>query len=173
MSIQLDPWSLFLLRGSLGRTSWHKEQPKLAVMFKVGRYNYPTLIAHLFVKEILGQASRLSYASLTRLSSHIVCESLACKTTPLSLHETMVTVTVQSQINTEILIYEYWKYVATSPDNVSTLLCSLRRNPCGRIPKLPWRALATSEWGQEELVSGTSIHHSAVEPSEMNQTYSG
>ena len=63
--------------------------------------------------------------------------------------------------------------VCTSPEKVSILSCSLRRNPCGTNPKLPWRALATSEWGQEELVSGTSIHHSAVEPSEMNQTYSG
>ena len=49
-------------------------------MFKVGRYNYHTLITHLFVQEIPGQASRLSYASLTRLSSRVSCESLACET---------------------------------------------------------------------------------------------
>ena len=57
-----------------------KEQPKLAAMFNAGRYNYHTLITHLFVQEIPGQASRLSYASLTRLSSRVACESLACET---------------------------------------------------------------------------------------------
>ena len=46
-------------------------------MFKAGRYNYHTLIT---LQEIPGQASQLSYASLTRLSSRVACESLACET---------------------------------------------------------------------------------------------
>ena len=49
-------------------------------MFKAGRYNYHTLITHLFAQDIFGQASQLSYASLTRLSSRVACESLVCET---------------------------------------------------------------------------------------------
>ena len=45
-------------------------------MFKAGRYNYHTLITHLFAQE----ASQLNYAGLTRLSSRVACESLVCET---------------------------------------------------------------------------------------------
>ena len=53
---------------------------KQAAIFKAGCYNYHTLIIHLFAQEILGQALQLSYVSLTRLSSHVACESLVCET---------------------------------------------------------------------------------------------
>ena len=53
---------------------------KLAAILKQDVTIITHLSFHLFAQEILGQALQLSYVNLTRLSSHIACESLVCET---------------------------------------------------------------------------------------------